>query len=152
VESMETENTHQTLTMLYPLYKEEVYRRREQMMTLTGWGAIGLLVMLFAILLNPSKAQMTTPEARLIGFAALIWSSLFCSFIAQQRYRHRLAKQVLVQLERALGLYEEGLLVEHRALYPTGWQTEWLGDKSTILYFACLGVLTGLIVLALLIH
>jgi len=149
---METESTHHTLTMLYPLYKEEVYRRRERMMTLTGWGAFGLLVMLFAILLNPSKAQMTTPETWLIGFAALIWSGLFCSFIAQQRYRHRLAKHVLVQVERALGLYEEGLFVEHRALYPTGWQTEWLGDKSTILYFACLGVLTCLIILALLTH
>jgi hypothetical protein len=148
---MQTESTHHALTLLYPLYKEEVYRRREQMMKLTAWGAIGLVAMLFAILLNPYKTRLTTPEAWLIGFTALVWAGLFCSLIAQQRYRHRLAKQILIQLERALGFYEEGLFVENQALYPDGWQTAWLGDKSTLLYFACLGVLTGLIVLALLI-
>jgi hypothetical protein len=147
---MQTESSHHVLTALYPLYKEEVYRRREQMMKLTVWGAIGLLAMLFAILLNPYKGKLTPPEAWLIGSAALVWSGLFCSLIAQQRYRHRLAKQVLIQLERALGFYEEGVFVENQSLYPDGWQTAWLGDKSTVLYFACLGVLTGLIVLALL--
>jgi hypothetical protein len=147
---MQTESSQHVLTTLYPLYKEEVYRRREQMMKLTVWGAIGLLGMLFAILLNPNKAKVTTPEAWLIGFAALVWSGLFCSLIAQQRDRHRLAKQILIQLERALGFYEEGLFVENQPLYPNGWQTAWLGDKSTILYFACLGVLTGLVVFALL--
>jgi len=149
---MQAESTQHTLTVLYPLYKEEVYRRREQMMKLTAWGATGLLTMLFAILLGPYKTQLTTSETWLIGFAALIWSGLFCSFIAQQRYRHRLAKQILIQLERALGFYENGLFVEHQALYPEEWQTAWLGDKSTILYFACLCILTGLIVLSLLAH
>jgi hypothetical protein len=120
------------------------------MMKLTVWGAIGLLGMLFGILLNPYKAKVTAPEAWLIVFAALVWSGLFCSLIAQQRDRHRLAKQILIQLERSLGFYEEGLFVEHQTLYPDGWQTAWLGDKSTTLYFACLGVLTGLVVLALL--
>ena len=147
---MQTESSHQVLTVLYPLYKEEVYRRREQMMKLTAWGAVGLLAMLFVILLHPYKARLTIPETWLIGFAALVWSGLFCSLIAQQRYRHRLAKQILIQLERALGFYEEGLFVEQKPLYPEGWQAAWLGDKSTIVYFTCLGVFTALIVVALL--
>jgi hypothetical protein len=147
---MQTESSQHVLTTLYPLYKEEVYRRREQMMKLTVWGAIGLLGMLFAILLNPFKTKVTAPDSWLIGFAALVWSGLFCSLIAQQRDRHRLAKQILIQLERALGFYEEGLFVERQPLYPKGWQTAWVGDMSTTVYFACLGVLTGLVVLALL--
>jgi len=149
MESMRTDHSHHVLTVLYPLYKEEVYRRREQMMKLAAWGAVGLLAMLFAVLLNPSKSRLTPPEGWLIGFAALVWAGLFCSLIAQQGYRHRLAKHLLIELERALGLYEEGLFVEHKALYPDGWQTAWLGDKSTLLYFTCLGVLTGLVLLAL---
>jgi hypothetical protein len=149
---METESTHHVLTVLYPLHKEEVYRRREQMMKLTAWGATGLIAMLFAVLLNPDKTRLTTPETCLIGFAALMWSGLFCSLIVQQRDRHRLAKQILIQLERTLGFNEEGLFVENQALNPNGWQTAWLRDKSSILYFACLGVLTVLILLALLFH
>ncbi len=147
---MHTESVHQVLTVLYPLYKEEVYRRREQMMKLTAWGAMGLVAMLFAILLTPSKTGLTGSEAWLVGLATVVWSVLFCSLIVQQQYRHRLAKQILIQLERALGFYEEGLFVENQALYPDRWQTAWLGDKSTLLYFTCLGVLTSLILLALL--
>ena len=36
---MITEGTQQVLTVLYPLYKDEVYKRREQMMRLTAFGA-----------------------------------------------------------------------------------------------------------------
>ena len=50
---MITEGVQQVLTVLYPLYKEEVYRRREQMMRLTVIGSLGLITMLFAFLLSP---------------------------------------------------------------------------------------------------
>lgn len=47
---MITEGVQQILTVLYPLYKEEVYRRREQMILLTAYGSLGLIAMLFALL------------------------------------------------------------------------------------------------------
>ena len=147
---MITEGTQQILTVLYPLYKEEVYRRREQMMRLTTFGSLGLLTMLFALLLSPQKDRLTSFDTLLIGLASLIWCGLFCALILQQRYRHRLAKQILVQLEQALGFYEEGLFVEHQALYPEGWKTAWLSDRTGTLYFTTLGSLTALFLLALL--
>jgi len=143
------ENTQQVLTVLYPLYKDEVYKRREQMMRLTAFGSLGLIAMLFALLLSPQKAQLTWIESMLIGLVSLIWCGLFCALILQQQDRHRLAKQVLIQLEQALGFYEEGLFVNHQTLYPDSWQTAWLSDKSNILYFTSLSILTGLILLAL---
>ena len=146
---MITEGVQQVLTVLYPLYKQEVYRRREQMMRLTAFGSLGLIAMLFALLLSPQKERLTTTEAFLIGFASLVWCVLFCALILQQQNRHRMAKQVLVQLEQALGFYEEGLFVEQQALYPNGWKTAWLGDRTSTLYFSCLWLLTGLLFLAL---
>lgn len=146
---MIAENTQQVLTVLYPLYKDEVYKRREQMMRLTAFGSLGLIAMLFALLLSPQKAQLTWIESMLIGLVSLIWCGLFCALILQQQDRHRLAKQVLIQLEQALGFYEEGLFVNHQTLYPDSWQTAWLSDKSNILYFTSLSILTGLILLAL---
>jgi hypothetical protein len=74
---------------------------------------------------------------------------LFCGLILQQQYRHRQAKQVLVQLEQALGFYEEGLVEEHQTLYPKGWKTGWLSDRTGTLYFTALCSLTGLFLLAL---
>ena len=41
---MITEGVQQVLTVLYPLYKDEVYKRREQMMRLTAFGAFGLIL------------------------------------------------------------------------------------------------------------
>lgn len=147
---MITEGLQQVLTVLYPLYKEEVYRRREQMMRLTALGSLGMLAMLFALLLSPQKDRLTAFDTLVIGLASLIWCGLFCALIAQQRYRHRLAKQVLIQLEQALGFYEDGLFMENHALYPEGWKTAWLGDRTAILYFTSLCSLTGLFLVALL--
>lgn len=147
---MITEDVQQVLTVLYPLYKEEVYRRREQMMRLTAFGSLALIAMLFAFLLGPQKDRLGSFETMFIGLASLIWCALFCALILQQQSRHRLAKQVLVQLEQALGFYEEGLVMEHQALYPEGWKTAWLNDRTCTLYFTTLCSLTGLFLLALL--
>jgi hypothetical protein len=147
---MITESVQHVLTVLYPLYKEEVYQRREQMMRLTVIGSLGLITMLFAFLLSPHHNQLTSLDALLTGLASMIWCGLFCGLIFQQQHRHRQAKQVLVQLEQALGFYEEGLVEEHQSLYPHGWRTAWLNDRAGILYFASLCSLTGLFLLALL--
>lgn len=147
---MITESVQQVLTVLYPLYKEEIYQRREQMMRLTVLGSLGLITMLFAFLLSPYKARLTSFDTFFILLASLIWCGLFCGLIVQQQYRHRQAKQVLVQLEQALGFYEDGLVEEHQALYPLGWRTAWQSDRTGILYFTSLCSLAVLFLLALL--
>ena len=71
---MITEGTQQILTVLYPLYKDEVYKRREQMMKLTTFGSFGLMAMIFSLLLNPLKGRLSFPEIVVLGLAAVIWS------------------------------------------------------------------------------
>ena len=147
---MITETVQQILSVLYPLYKEEVYQRREQMMRLTVIGSLGLITMLFALLLSPYKDRLTFLGTSSIMLASVVWCGLFCGLIVQQQYRHRQAKQVLVQLEQALGFYEDGLVEEHQALYPHGWKTAWQSDRTGILYFTSLCSLAVLFLLALL--
>ncbi len=148
---MITESVQQVLTVLYPLYKDEVYKRREQMMRLTALGCLGLMAMLCALLLSPQKLRLTAAESWLLGLASLVWFGLFCALILQQQYRHRLAKQILIQIEQAMGFYEEGLFVENQALYPAGWKTAWLSDRSGTLYLSALGLLTAFFLLSLLV-
>jgi VIT1/CCC1 family predicted Fe2+/Mn2+ transporter len=146
---MITEGVQQTLTVLYPLYKNEVYQRREQMMRLTAFGAFALVAMTFVLLLSPLKSRLSVAEAVLLAMASLIWCALFCGLILQQQHRHRLAKQVLVQLEQALGFYEDGLFIERQTLYPSQWKTAWLRDRSGTQYLAALCALTGIFLVAL---
>ncbi|BFU95873.1 MAG: membrane protein of unknown function [Nitrospira sp.] len=149
---MLTEGVHQVLTVIYPLYKEEVYKRREQMMRLTALGSFGLIAMLFALLLSPQKHRLSSQETFLLGVVGVTWCGLFCALILQQQYRHRLAKQVLIQIEQALGFYEEGLIVENQTLYPDSWRTAWLGDRSRRFYLSVLCLLTLLLLIALLLE
>ena len=146
---MISEGVQQVLTILYPLYKDEVYKRREQMMRLTALGSFGLIAMTFSLLLSPLKSRVSSPEALLLGLAALIWCGLFCGLILQQQYRHRLAKQVLIQLEQALGFYEDGLFIERQPLYPGKWKTAWLTDRTGPFYLSSLCTLTAIFLLAL---
>src|SRR5689334_16378705 len=125
---MITEGVQQTLTVLYPLYKTEVYQRREQMMRLTAFGSFTLIAMTFALILSPLKSRLSPVEALLLGLAGLIWCGVCCTLILQQQHRHRLAKQVLIQIEQALGFYEDGLFNDRQALYPAKWKTAWLKD------------------------
>ena len=146
---MITEGVQQTLTVLYPLYKTEVYQRREQMTRLTAFGAFALIAMTFALLLSPLKSRLSPFEALLLALGSLIWCGLFCGLILQQQYRHRLAKQVLIQIEQALGFYEDGLFIDHQALYPAKWKTAWLKDRSGMHYLVSLCALTAVFLLAL---
>lgn len=146
---MITEGIQQTLTVLYPLYKTEVYQRREQMIRLTAFGAFVLIAMTFALLLSPLKSRLSPVEALLLALASLIWCGLFCGLILQQQHRHRLAKQVLIQIEQALGFYEDGLFIDHQPLYPAKWKTAWLKDRTGLHYLTSLCTLTGIFLLAL---
>lgn len=148
---MITESVQQVLTTLYPLYKEEVYRRREQMMKWTAVGAVGFLAMLGGLLLSPQKTVLSPLEGWLLALASLGWSGLCGALVLQQQHRHRQAKQVLIQLEQALGFYEEGLLVENQMLYPERWKSDWLSDRSSMVYLSALAFFNLLVLLALLI-
>jgi hypothetical protein len=56
---------------------------------------------------------------------------------------------VLIQIEQALGFYEDGLFVEHQPLYPAKWKTAWLKDRTGLQYLGSLCALTGIFLLAL---
>ena len=146
---MITADDHRTtLLTLYPLFKEEVYRRRQEMMRWTAIGSVGLIAILVSILVLPSK-PLTWAESVLMGSAELIWCGLCCALIRQHQDRHRQAKQVLIQLEQALHLYETGLFLEEHSLYPQTWTSDWTRDKTGLLYYGTLGALAVLVLLAL---
>ena len=138
------------LKVLYPWYKEEVYRRREQMMRLTVFAGTVLMLILVALLLAPRdpSADPATVVFALTGIA--LFSSILAYLIMQQRDRHRLAKQTLIQIEQVLGLYDKGFYAAGKSLYPQDWQTAWRGDRSVSVYLTVLFALTVMVIAAIL--
>ena len=84
--------------------------------------------------------------------AVALFSGIFAYLILQQRNRHRMAKEALVEIERGLGLYEEGLYVVGKTLYPEEWQTGWRRDRSVTVYLVVLATLTVLVIAATLVR
>jgi protein-S-isoprenylcysteine O-methyltransferase Ste14 len=142
----------EVLKILYPWYKEEVFRRREQMMRLTAFASAFLVLLLVTMLAVRGGSRHDVMEKLFAVTGVILFSGVFGYLILQQRDRHRMAKQALIEIERALGLYEEGLYLLDKPLYPESWQTAWLGDRSVAVYLTVLSALTVLVIAAVLLR
>lgn len=142
----------EVLRVLYPWYKEEVFRRREQMMRLTAFACAFLVLLLVTILaVSPHRSPHITVRLFAVTGVAL-FSATFIYLILQQRNRHRIAKQTLIEIERIFGLYDEGLYVIGKTLYPKDWQTAWLSDRSVTVYVMVITALTALVIASVLVR
>src|SRR5437016_13966744 len=83
---------HDQLKLLYPWYKEEVFRRRERMMWLTACTSGVLVLVLVIVLVFPMPATSTT-TAVLVCLGVALFSGIMAYLIMQQRARHLMAKQ-----------------------------------------------------------
>ncbi|WP_447972903.1 hypothetical protein [Nitrospira sp. Kam-Ns4a] len=152
---LKEEEKLQVLKILYPWYKEEVFRRREQMMRLTAFASAFLVLLLVTMLAVPTsparvKSDLTVAIFAITGVA--LFSAVFAYLILQQRERHRMAKQALIEIERLLGLYDPDLYLLGKSLYPEEWQTVWRTDRSVTIYLTILAALTVLVIAAVLLR
>jgi hypothetical protein len=140
------------LKLLYPWYKDEVYRRRQQMIWLAAAAESVLLLLLCLVMMLPEARPADHVSIFFVVAGLLLFSSSMIYFIHQQRVRHEMAKGVLIRLEQALGLYEAGRYLEGAALYPENWQTAWRQDRSQVIYLGIILTLTAFVVLELLLR
>ncbi len=137
--------------VLYPIFKHEVFQRREHMMRLTAFSSTFLVLLLIAMLAGFPRSVPTSPTLWLAVSGIALFSGLFAYFILQHADRHRMAKQQLIELEQSLGLYQDGWQSNGDALFPKNWQSDWIADKSVTIYLTVLAALTALVICAMLI-
>jgi len=143
------QGSREELELLYPWYKEEVFRRRERMIWLTASASGVLVLLLMVVQFFPAPAPSPT-TAVLVCLGVVLFSGIMAYLIVQQQARHLMAKRVLIKIEQELGLYEKGRHLEKAALYPEEWQWAWKRDVSVGIYLAVLAGLTGLVIAAVL--
>ena len=147
-----TDEQVEVFRVLYPIFKDEVFQRREQMMRLTAF-ASGFLVMLLITMLALSPWPGPTSPTRWFAISGVaLFSGLFAYLILQHADRHRMAKQQLIELEKVLGLYENGWQLSGDALFPKNWQSDWAEDRSVSIYLTILAALTALVICAILVR
>ena len=138
--------------VLYPIFKDEVFQRREQMMRLTAFASAFLVMLLITILALSPWPGPTSPTRWFAISGVALFSGLFAYLILQHADRHRMAKQQLIELEKALGLYESGWQLSGDTLFPKNWQSDWTTDRSARIYITILAALTALVICAMLVR
>ena len=137
----------EVLKTLYPIFKKEVFERREQLTRIGRRGMTLNLGIILACLIFP--INVVTPLLRFystMGIAVLTGVMIFQ--MAQHRRRHIMAKQAVIQIEKALRLFETGFYMTDQPLYPEEWGL-YRGEKkelaitsSLLILLAVLAVLT----------
>jgi hypothetical protein len=140
------------LQLLYPWYKEEVYRRRQQMIWIAASTAWTLLLLLFLVPALPPLQPTHRIWGILTVAGMLLFSGIMMYFIRQQRARYEMAKRILIKIEQQLGLYEKSRHLDDVSLYPEEWQTDWQRDHSEWVYHGIILLMTSLLALALMLR
>ena len=138
--------------VLYPIFKNEVFQRREHMMRLTAFPSTFLVLLLIAMLAGFPRSAPTSPTLWFAVSGIALFSGLFTYFILQHANRHRMAKQQLIELEKEFGLYQDGWQPNGDALFPKNWQSDWVTDRSVRIYLTILTTLTALVICAMLVR
>jgi len=147
-----TDEQVEVFRVLYPIFKDEVFQRREQMMRLTAFASAFLVMLLITMLALSPWPGPTSPTRWFAISGVALFSGLFAYLILQHAHRHRMAKQQLIELEKAFGLYENGWQLSGDPLFPKNWQSDWTTDRSVSIYLTILAALTALVICAMLVR
>ena len=137
----------EVLKTVYPIFKNEVYARRQSMTWIAMAGSAALL----GLLLVGSSQWFSADVLRWpILLGVVVFSSLLIDQIRQQDLRHKQAKHELIEIEKALGFFEEDSYLPGRSLYPQTWQRLPERDWQFLMSVLSLVVLTALVILVFL--
>ncbi len=143
-----TEQSVEVLKTVYPIFKREVYGRRQSIMWIATGGSATLLVLLLVASSGWFAMGGGLRWAMILG--AVVFSSLLIGQIHQQDLRHKQAKHGLIQIEKALEFFAKDSYLPGKSLYPQTWQELPERDWQFWISVLSLVALTALAVLALL--
>ncbi len=128
----------ETFRFLYPIFKEEVYRRRYVMGQIARLGTLFYLISSVFVVFIASEVKMTAiSRGSLIG-GALITLLLMVFQLIQEKSRHEQAKLQLITLENGLKFFDSGEHFENQPLYPDQWKKRPKQDKGLLVSLICL--------------
>ncbi len=138
--------------VVYPMFKDEVFKRREQMIQLIAFASTFLMLILVTLLASAPWTESTVSTRLFTISGVTLFSGLFAYLILQHADRHRMAKQQLIELEKNSGLYQDGWQADGNTFFPKNWQSDWTADQSVTIYLAILAAFTILVICTILVQ
>ena len=138
----------EVLKALYPIFKKEIYDRREQMTRISRFGMGLFLSMMILILIFP--VEMGSNALKFFSSSATaVLTGLLVFQMKQHRKRHIMAKHAVIQIEKALFLFEPDVYLPGKGLYPEEWKQYQGGQQEWILTSLLLVLVSALTILAI---
>jgi hypothetical protein len=128
-----TEEKIEIFKVLYPLFKGEIYNRRDQILKVgsISTGVFLFLIFLAALLKGSGISLKADLYPLLSGF--LFFEAVICYHLYQHKTRHEQAKRLMIKLEEEMGFFKEGIFDASKSFYPEKWKIRgW--DPGYILY------------------
>lgn len=138
----------EVLKTLYPIFKKEVYERREQMTRISRFGMGLFLGMMILILVVPVEMG-SNPVKFFSSSGTAILAGLLVFQMWQHRKRHIMAKYAVIEIEKALFLFEPDIYLPGKGLYPDEWKQYQGGEQEWFLTSFLLVVVSSLSILAI---
>lgn len=140
----------ETFRVLYPIFKEEVYRRRIVMGQIARYGVLFFLSVSFFVFYfgGDSKALMTQKLFAVGGVVTVL--ALMIYQITQEKSRHEQAKLQLITLEEGFGFFDSGRHLPSKPLYPEQWKKRPKIDAGLVVSIGCLSLSALFLVLSIL--
>ncbi len=143
-------NALETFRVLYPIFKEEVYRRRQVMGKITRLGVLCFLLMSIFVAFFDSEAEIKWIIK--IGLVGGVVISLFVMLfqVIQEKSRHEQAKLQLITLEEGLKFFDSGAYLPGQSLYPDIWKNRPKIDTGLAFSMFCLSGAALVLILTIL--
>lgn len=123
------------LRMVHDTHRAEVIQHREAMAKTNQWST-GLYIAIAAGLLTASSStvfSLTEPMKMFIVFVTWIITLLFISQTLHSRDAIDTNARIIVLTDEALSLFEEGVFLEDKSIYPKKWR-QWGKEKGAGYY------------------
>lgn len=128
----------ETFRLLYPIFKEEVYRRRCVIGQISRYGALFFLsISVFVFHFEAKSEVLASPKLYAVG-GVMVSLALLIYQLIQEKSRHEQAKLQLITLEKGLGFFEAGSYLPNQPLYPEAWEKRPKLDAGLALSILCL--------------
>ena len=119
--------------VLYPLFKREVYDRRDQILKVSSLSSGFLFTLIFLVSLIKLFGLSFKPYFYPLILGVLFFEMAICYHLYQHKSRHEEAKRMLISLEKEMGFFEEGVLEASKDFYPEKWKLRGL-DSGFLFY------------------
>jgi len=119
-------------------------------MKVTSLGAVFLTVLLLLVSSRLLQVGEGVMPRWLTIVGIVVFTGLLIHQIRQQQLRHALAKQGLIEIEKAFLFFEENAYLPGRSLYPPQWQAPPGKDRNVAISILSLLGLTAVVIAAIL--